>query len=68
MLRRNELVLVTFFFKSEECVCGHKKLKKKKSKHVGEVHRWRGRWLQTLCGNKNNPAELHGLPVKTEPD
>lgn len=30
MLRRNELVLVTFFFKSEECVCGHKKLKKKK--------------------------------------
>lgn len=37
MLRRNELVLVTFFFKSEECVCGHKKLKKKKkSKHVGK--------------------------------
>lgn len=36
MLRRNELVLVTVFFKSEECVCGHKKNEKKKSKHVGK--------------------------------
>lgn len=28
--------------------------------YVGEVHRWRGRWAQTLaCGNKINPTELH---------
>lgn len=53
------------------------KIKKKKKKLCGEVHRWRGRWVQTLaCGKQNNPTELHGLPpvvrmsldVKAEPE
>lgn len=66
-----DLVLRSFF-KSMECVCGHK------NKNVcGEVHRWRGRWVQTLaCGKQNNPTKLRGLPpvvrtvlnVKTEPE
>jgi len=59
VLLSTDLVLRSFFFfKSMECVCGHK------NKNVsGEVHRWRGRWVQRLaCGNKNNPTELHGLP------
>lgn len=66
---RFDPVLRSFLFKSKECVCDHK------NKNVcGEVHRWRGRWVQTLaCGNKNNPTELPpvvrtSLNAKKEPE
>lgn len=47
-----------FFFKSVECICGHK------NKDVrGEVHRWRGRWVQTLeYGNKITQQSLVDFP------
>lgn len=45
--------------KSMECVCGHK-LK------CGEVHRWRGRWVQTLeCGMKLPERAVWTSPVFT---
>lgn len=72
MLWSTDLVLRSlFFFKIMECVCGHK------NKNVcGEVHRWRGRWVQRLaCENKTTQQSFKDLPVvrtllnvKTEPE
>lgn len=50
MLRRNELVLVTCSLRARSASVVTKKGEKKEKSKRGEVHRWRGRWLQTLVG------------------
>lgn len=58
VLWSTDLVLRSFF-KSTECVCGHKN-----KNACGEVHRWRGRWVQTLaCGNKTTQLSFIDPPL-----
>lgn len=55
-----------FLLKSMECVCGHKN----KRNVCGEVHRWRGRWVQTqlACGNKTTQQSFMDSPPPRRQD